>query len=239
MTRSTCFIFLTLLMLSMSTLLSCEKSENSSEPELTQEEVAEVLEVSLAHSNGGLTAEMESTTGALASLSLAELCDSLIEDTFLFEYNGAKGQASSQIGWSFELSCNNFNVPEAALLSLESELNLNTDRISSESSSSFNGSLTGLEFISPAITWNGTYIRSGANVFLFRQSNSGASTLDLTLTDVVVHKESRMITSGSGEYSLILTLNGNTETYEGTITFNGDQTAIIVLNGMEFIIDLR
>jgi hypothetical protein len=225
----------------MGMLFSCDKNEDNGpeETQLSEDEVAEVLESSFSKTNGGLTEELESTSEEMESMDLQAYCDSLFQDTLNYEYNGANAQASANIGWVLDLTCNGLNVPQSAIMALGTEVSFNTSRISSIGTSTFNGSLSGLQFSSPVITWNGTYTRSAASDFRFRQQNKGNTDLNLTLTEVAFDKEDLFITSGTGTYILTVTINGNSETFEGTITFNGDQTATVVINGEEFVIDLR
>ncbi len=239
MIRNPQLSFILLVFPILSFFTSCTKDEVLSESRLTEQEVAEFIEASLAPSNGGMIMEMERTTKTMKSLSLKDYCGSTYADGFDYEYAGAKVQAFSQVAWNVDLTCNALNVPESSVIEIQSDLNFNTPRISSEGSSSFKGNLTGLELSSPAITWNGTYTRSGSQELSFRQLNSGTSNISLTLTDVVIDKLGQSTRSGSGAYGFTVTMNGTTQTYEGTISFNGDKTATIVVNGEEFIIDLN
>lgn len=244
MTRVTQLTIFGVLLLSMSVLFSCNKAEDDPAPqpdpetELSDREAAEVVEASLAQSNGGLMEEMQSTTDELESMPLLQWCDSLFADTLFYEYNGAQVQATSLIGWTAELNCNELSLPETAGIAIGSEISFSTPRISCQGSGDFAGALSGLEFSSPVVIWNGTYIRSGAYEFNFRQRNNGTSALDLTLTDIVVDKAEQSIQSGTGVFTLIVTLNGSSATYEGTLTFHGDQQATLIINGVEFPIDL-
>jgi hypothetical protein len=250
MTRITHLFFISFALLAFSFFTSCSKTEATpetdsyieneptSELQMSEEEVAEIIEASLSQSKGGMTKEMESTTEDIETMALNELCDSILSDTRIFEYNGLQIQASSEASWTFDLNCTPFGLPQSAIISIESAISFNSPRISSEGTSTFTGDIAGLQFSSPSIIWNGTYSRTGSYDFNFQQSNNGYSTIDLALTAVTLNKQSLIISSGSGIFTIEITSNDNTSTIEGTITFNGDQTATLVINGMEFIIDL-
>jgi len=241
MTRATHFILFSILLISLNLLFSCTNEEDNApvESELSDEEAAEVLEASFSKTTGGLTEELESTSEELESLDLQVYCDSLFGNNLEYEYNGANAQASATIGWTLDLACNDFDIPQSAIMAYGTEVSFNISRISSVGASTFSGSLTGLELASPALTWNGTYTRSAASEFRFRQQYNGNSDLDMTLTDVVFDKKDLIIASGTGAFTLVVTINGNDQTFEGTLTFNGDQTATLVINGVEFLLDLR
>ncbi len=243
MTRLTSLTFAIFAMASLTFFASCTKDDEATQPAqeevmLSDEEVVEVMEATLSQSKGGIAKEMETTSETFESMNLQEFCGGSFTDTLNYEYAGVNVQAFSEIGWNIAVTCNALNLPQSLFLSLESALSLSTPRISTDGAGAFTGDITGLELLSPAIIWNGNYTRSGAYTFNFNQTNSGASDIDLTLTDVAINKQSLMISSGSGVFTVEITNNGNTATYEGAITFHGDQTATIVINGMEFIIDL-
>lgn len=87
------------------------------------------------------------------------------------------------------------------------------------------------------LLYNGTYDREG----LFELKNfdrDGNSSVDITLSNVVVSPEEDRIISGSGTFVLEVIRNERSYTAEGTITYNGDGTATLNFNDKSISFDL-
>ncbi|MEO0896124.1 MAG: hypothetical protein AAFY71_06995 [Bacteroidota bacterium] len=220
-------------------LTSCNDPQNMQEDIITNEEALEVVEAYVVPANGGVVSDVENITRETESMTLVEFCDSTYLDTINYQFDRLNRQASSEIIWNMNVSCNNFSIPESATMSVATNVELSTARIVASGNSTFSGSLTGLELLSTEVTWNGSYIRTGNSDLTFKNANRTETDLNLALTNLVIDKSSLTIISGSGIYTLNTVVNGTAQTFSGTITFNGDQTATIVVNGQSFTIDLN
>ncbi len=240
MTRNSNVFILSFFLLVATFFTSCTENETMPEPQptLSTEEFAELIEVSLAPSNGGWVEILESSTKTMESLNLQDYCNNTYGDTLEYEYTGARIQANSETIFNLDLVCNGFNIPQASGVSINSAVNFNTPRIKSNNSSSFQGSLTGLELVAPDINWNGTFSQAGIHELNFDQIQKGTSTFEFTMSDLIINKQTQVISSGSGIYEFTINVNEFSQTVAGTITFNGDQTVTIVVNDREFIIEL-
>jgi len=218
----------------------------SQEPEtaavLTEEEVAEIMKATFSETNGGVSEEMVAITEEVEQLTLTDICDSLFTDTLLYTFGPQAGrEARLEADWSLEISCGGLlDLPETADVGYNSAIAYSTPRIDSDDAASFSGTLSGLKLTDPVYFWSGTYQRSGTQELRFRTQNNINTELDITLSNIEISKGVEpTILSGSGTYSAEITLNGNTSPYVGTLTFNGNGTATVVINGMAYTINLN
>ncbi|MCI4667057.1 MAG: hypothetical protein MRZ79_02780 [Bacteroidia bacterium] len=220
-------------------MASCADPGNIQDDQLTEEEALEIVEAYIIPADGGAMADVESITSETENITLADLCDTTYLDTFIYSFVRPNRQATSEIIWNMSVLCNNFNIPQSASVSVQTSVDVNTPRIISTGNSTFAGTVTGLELRSPSMSWSGNYIRSGNSDLTFRNANDTDTELDLSLTNVVIDKRDQTILSGTGVYTLDVLINGNSQNFQGTIAFNGNQTATIVVNGTPFTVDLR
>ncbi|MDF1676550.1 MAG: hypothetical protein P1U44_12620, partial [Vicingaceae bacterium] len=71
-----------------------------------------------------------------------------------------------------------------------------------------------------------------------RNQNPFTSTINDSLTNIEVDKTTHKILSGNASITLIVTFAGNQYNFSGNITFNGNNTATLVLNGNTYTINL-
>ncbi|MCA6075278.1 hypothetical protein [Fulvivirga sedimenti] len=81
------------------------------------------------------------------------------------------------------------------------------------------------------LVYNGTYDRSGEYNVKERENINGSSNVDITLTSLTIDPETQTIISGSGLYEIQVTRSDRSYTLKGSITFNGDGTASLIING--------
>lgn len=219
---------------------SCTEATDSSIPEpavLSEAEVAEVMEEMITPSTGGLTENLTSLSTAVQGLTLQDLCNSLYSDSLDYGYQGTNRQAAYSALWALDLSCNAFNIPQSGTVSYASTSNFVGPRVNSEGNVDFTSTLSGLQFASPNLVWDGTYQRVGIQELSFRQGRTILSTLELSLTNVIISKQNPTIMDGSGTFTIDIANNGSTSVYTGTIVFHGNSTATLVVNGVSFPID--
>jgi len=88
------------------------------------------------------------------------------------------------------------------------------------------------------LVYNGTYDRSGSYNLKERENFNGSGDVTLTLIDITVDPETETIVSGSGTYRIDVVRNTTEYTLEGTLTFNGNGTATLLLNGSSVTFNL-
>jgi hypothetical protein len=89
-------------------------------------------------------------------------------------------------------------------------------------------------------TFNGAYQTTGSFQTLDETQLTGNSTINITTGNLLVAKPSRSIVSGTASINLSGTLksNKNTFSYNGTIVFQGGNTALLTLEGVNYSINL-
>ncbi len=105
-------------------------------------------------------------------------------------------------------------------------------RMSSNDSASAAWILSSIRPASSAYTLNGTYTRNGSQTSKVRDKNSLTTTITLTLSNVLINKSTKLIAGGTAAGTFTgNTTGGRSVQYTVAITFNGNQTATVVING--------
>lgn len=212
------------------------------ETTVSDEEVTEIVEASLAKSTGGAE-EMttEYSEEMVQSAALNETCDSLYQQGFRFDTTGVRGQAAYDVNWAYTLNCNNFNIPQSADATLSSIGSYSTLRIDSNDSTNIVLNITGLQPATSTTVINGVLNRMGTQVYtsvVTSNSKTIATELVINLTNITIDKNTYQIQSGTATFSITGTVNGTTFTRSGSIVFLGNMEATLDLNGMTYQIDL-
>lgn len=225
-------------------IVSCSDNDDNTMTQtqaITEEEALEIVEASLAEESAGI----EETTYEYAKTyeeetSLEVQCDQEVSDSYTFTYNGAIVQAAYDFNWSYIISCNELSVPQSASFNSSGSGTYTTARIESDDSSRFTATVTGLQPTSSAIIFNATFQRDGTQQLKTNQiSKSVTSEFNSTLVDLVVSKSDYEVDSGMGTFTLTGSSNEGNFSFEGSLVFNGDNTATVIINGNEYTIDLN
>ena len=224
-------------------ITSCSDDDDNLVPQqaISEEEAVKIVEASIARESAGV----EETAYQYAKsyeeeTSLNVQCNQEVNDNYMFTYNGTVVQADYDYQWDFTITCNALNIPQSATFNSSGNGTYTTPRISSDDSSTFTATVTGLQPISSTITYNVSYERIG-NQELTTNQNTRSITTDFkaTLVDLVVGKTDYEVDSGTGTFTLSGTTNQGNFSYDGSIVFNGDNTAIVTINGNQYTIGLN
>ncbi|SEJ83111.1 hypothetical protein SAMN05192553_1239 [Cyclobacterium xiamenense] len=225
-------------------MFSCSDDDDNSMVEtqaITEEEAVEIVEKSLAEESAGLeetTYEYAKTYGEEISLNVQ--CNQPVTDSYMYSYNGTLVQASYDFNWDFTITCNALNVPQSATFNSSGSGTYTTPRIESDDSSTFMATVTGLQPTSSVLTYNATFERVGTQQLTTNQTTrTVTSDFDATLVDLVVGKSDYEVDSGTGTFTLTGSTNQGNFSYNGSIVFNGNQTATLTINGNQYTIDLN
>ena len=234
---------ITLLMLSIAiSVASCTNDEDSNKDvAITDEEAAELIAGSVQTSTAGLTLTVNTFSRALATeITPMEFCGTVYEKTIPYSTNGNLVEADYTLGWSYQLSCNSLNIPQTVLLSGTTTGTYSTQRVESNGNSQSSFNISGLQPSASSYVFIGDLNQKATQQVTVNQNTKTiSSTVSLELTNLVVDKESYEISSGTGVVTLSGTTDqGNSFLFEGTITFSGDGTATVTLNGIAFEITL-
>lgn len=204
----------------------------------TSLDAAKIMEESLASRSGGMTDEMASLGGTLEAKSgeIELECGVPFDTTFSFTISGdVNGEFTRE--WSLLLNCPEGENPF---------LDVNTSYVGTivgpyrtrEREGVRDWTWTEIGPIGDLRYMNGTGEHGGTRTF-----NANDATFswdyDAEWTDVAVLKETNQIYSGSGVFTLVIVgPEGNSFTFDGTVVFNGNQTATVTVNGEVYEMDL-
>jgi hypothetical protein len=221
---------------------SCSNDDDTTATDaLTQEEAVELVEGALQKSTNGLNETTKSYSEELATdITLNDLCGTLYDENFQHTFNGTFIAAQYEIDWSYLMTCNNFNTPVTAAFDATSSGTYSTQRIQSNDTSQSYFDVSGLEFSSPSLFFNGDYTRLGSQQITINQNTRSInSSLIINVTNLEIDKVDYEITTGTGVVNLTGTTNqGNAFSFQGGLVFNGNGTATLTLNGAAYVINL-
>lgn len=222
---------------------SCKKENNTSSTEVTVDDASDAIVSSVSSETGGMSATVSTTTELAASkgvftttpsincgqLYTASYAASASNSGYSYNYNG-----SSQ----YQLTCSGY-LPSSFTFGHTMEGVYETPRMSSDDDATSSWTLTGLEPSVANTSFNGSYVRNGSQQSKVRNQRSFTSTITITASNITVNKSTYKITGGTASVSFSGTASGgNTYTYTGSITFNGDGTATLTINGNTYTINL-
>lgn len=241
--RNIAMPFAGLLMLA-GTIVSCNDDDADTTTAITEAEAVDAIEASLAsESNGVAKMATEASTAAAEeevytdSPSIdcgqiyTEAFDAAASDgNYSYDYTGAR---------SYQLSCSTTSVPESFSYSYDMDGTYDTPRMYSSDNATANVAITGLSPASSTASVSGNYIRDGHQESKVHQMREFDSVITYNINALTVNKSTQLITGGTAQVTISGAGSmGNSFSYSGTITFNGDQTATLVLNGTTYTINL-
>lgn len=235
---------ITVLFMAAQTVISCSNDNNDATDAVQEDDAVEVIENSLKQDTGGMSKTVETVVsladeeGVYTEMPTIN-CGETYTNTYSYENAVNNYSADYLFNSSYEMSCDSNSYPASFTYEFTNSGVYETPRMSSDDHSSANWALTGLDASTDLVALNGSYQRIGSQVSKVRNMNSFASTLTYGITNLQVSKSTYQIQSGTATVSFVGTsTSGNQYTYTGSITFNGDETATLVINGNTYIINL-
>lgn len=213
---------------------------------ITAEEAAVIVSASLASNTSGVS---------FVSGKAANVTEDLLEDNA-----GGRAQAcglsqnldlsgsspdgatvtySYDFSYKFMLTCNTSSEPAAVSVDLSYSGEFDAPKLAAEHSGIAELDVTGLEEASEDFLLNGLYKRSGS--FENKETTeTGNSSVEITLKDVTIDKVSHQIISGTGTYLITGTVPEKGDfKYTGDITFQGSDSADLTVSGAKFTANLK
>lgn len=224
-----------------SVIISCSNDDDTSVNTISEQDAVEILEASLKTSSGGFNITSKNFSEALSTTITAnEVCGTLYQDTYPFTHNGMYVEADYSINWFYELSCNMFNIPQIVELKTESNGSYTTQRMYSQDAAETGLTITGLSPTYSVFTYNGYLKREGQQTIVTNQlSKSINSTVGVDFIDLLVEKYNYSIVSGSAAFDIQVITNANSLSFVGTIVFEGNGIATVIVNGNSYTINLN
>lgn len=222
---------------------SCsDETENKPEEESMQvEDAVDVMTGALQASSEGMTQDIYDATytaSAYTEKGPYGPCNLQYDSTITRDIENAYIIGAYTLSWGWSVNCNESSIPESLDFNQIATGNYESKRLKSDDSATSDLFVDNLIFGEDfAIT--GTYNREGTQESKVRNRTKFSSQVTITLTELLVDKGTLKIQNGSGSFIISgQTNNGIDFSYEGTITYVGDELVIITINGETYEIEL-
>jgi len=237
---TTRFVTCALALLFTAGLIACS-DEDTQNTGVTEADVADAIEASLTAESNGVAkmaadvselAKAQSVYTARPDLACGEFYTVQYHPTytgpnFSYDYSGTR---------VYSLFCGNEGTPMSFDYDSQLSGTYETPRMLSDDNATANVSFTNLTG-GNTTNINGSYIRNGSQQSKVRLRRSFSSVIRINLYTVSFDKISREITGGTATVSITGT-GVNTFYYNGSITFNRNNTATLTINGTTYTINL-
>ena len=226
------------------TVASCKK-DNDSDNTISSDEMAVAVDQSVSSSSGGLVQQTISAAtvvnianSARMGAKFADQCG-VQHDTTV---TGSSSDTATIVTWSYAfnwgwlLTCTE-QVPSVFTFNYKGHAIYDGPRMSSDDSAKATITVSALSGDSSYYRINQTYTRHGSQKSKIGEKHSFTSLITITATNLLVNKSTLKILSGtatvniSGEGS-----GGKSFSRSGTITFSGNESASLVLNGDKYTV---
>lgn len=215
-------------------LVSCKKNEK----EITTDDAADVVSYALESSSGGMADQLKDCTEEVNDELASWYCGSQFDTTLSVSYTGTViGAYSTQRHYT--LNCNGSSVATDVSCTGSYSGNYDAPRMSSTNSGTLNWQLSGLDAGSTQYVFNGAHNRSGSHTSKVRNKYTFNTSLSVSSSNVTVDKTTGKIVSGSGNITLTCdVVDGDSYYFTGTIVYNANETATVVINGTTYTVTL-
>jgi hypothetical protein len=204
---------------------------------LEDEDVVELLENALNSKAGGFDTQMSDMLALVDTYK--DSCNTTIDSS----YSKNKGIGTFTYGYTYNfagtVNCDSTNNLENIQFNYTTLGTYTAPRMTSSDEGTYNITVNGIQSGSANYDLVGSYIRVGTQTTKIRNEFSFSATLGVSLTSLLVDKITKDIQSGGGVFTVRGETSGSESiSYEGTITYNNDNTATINLNGKDYTINL-
>ncbi len=222
------------------------KPQDETVPLMPDDDIADLVAASLADNSMGLGVGMNGAVVAIGdALGFSQNgktespCGQTVEKTARYT---SQANAQVQYDYSFRfvtvLNCNANNIPQSASGSFTFNGEFDGPRLFSDNSGTGTMTVTNLLPITANYVAQGDYSRTGSFKLKHGLRREGTSTTDIVY-DLLIGRLSRQVTGGTGTVAV----SGNTTgfgpfTANGTLVFEGNQKAVLNINGKSYRIDL-
>lgn len=204
---------------------------------IEDEDVVELLENALNSKAGGFDAQMTDM------LSLVDTYKDSCNTTIDSSYSKDKGIGTFTYGYTYNftgtVNCDAANMPQNIAFNYSTLGTYTAPRMSSSDEGTYNVVVNGINPSSTNYDLVGSYTRVGTQTTKIRNTLTFTATLGVALNSLLVDKTTKDIQSGNGTFTVNgATSGGESISYDGSITYNDDNTATINLNGKDYTINL-
>ncbi|MDX1907373.1 MAG: hypothetical protein SF053_10100 [Bacteroidia bacterium] len=202
-------------------------------PSLTASEAADLVSNAVVSGTEGLTVQVEDMS-SLATTYLS-YCNQALDSSVTRTGGTAPRSYAYTFDWDWLLTCNQVGVPTKMDFSWASDGTYSLAAMNSDDAAEGTFAVTGLQPSITILTFNGKYVRTGTQNFTGRNAKSTTSTLEMTVLNLTYDEGQDEITGGTAEIELTGAVTGGSSfSFTGTLTFNGNQSATLVINGTSY-----
>jgi len=221
---------------------ACTKTNNVAPvttASVTTDDAATLMANSMSSGSGGMVgASADVTLNAQVTFNANPGCGGT--KTYSFSRQNPQGSSvtySYAFNYSYTLNCVN-NTPDNVSSTATSTGSFDGPNLSSTDSGTSTFTVAGLAPGATAYTLSGEYKRTGSFTQKTGNMNQGSSNIDITLSSLSIPKAGGTIASGSATFTLSGSSNKGAFSFNGTITFIGNNQANIVINGTAYMVNL-
>jgi hypothetical protein len=217
-------------------VVSCKKTDDTAANSVTTDQVADISAGSISLSSDGLTTNSNDISSD--ALSNDQGCATSVTDST------TKSGTSNNVTYNYffkytnTLTCNTNNQHDNIVYDLSFHGYYEGPNITAADTGTSSFKIAGLTPAATVFVINGEYKRTGKFNSNVGNKISGTSNVDIVVTNLTVNKSTKTITGGTATITISVTVPKGTFNFSGPLTFNGDGTATLVINGTTYSINL-
>jgi hypothetical protein len=217
--------------------VSCKKTADpGATTGVTTDQVAAISAGSLSLASDGLATNSNDISSD--ALSNDQGCGTTVSDST------TKSGTSNNVNYNYwskytkTLTCNQSNEHDNIVYVLSLNGSYQGPNVSSTDTATSTFKIAGFTSFAQSFVINGEYKRTGKFTSNVGDKVSGTSSIDIVVTNLTVSKTTKNITGGTATITIAITTTKGTSNFNGPLTFNGDGTATLVINGTHYSINL-
>jgi hypothetical protein len=219
---------------------ACSKTNNdTANASISTDEAATIMANSMSSNSGGFaSASVDVTVNAQLTFNANPGCGGT--KTYSFSRQNPQGSSvtySYAFNYTYTLNCVN-NAPDNVSSTASSTGAFDGPNLSSTDTGTSTFTVGGLAQSATAYTLSGEYKRAGNFTQKTGDMNKGSSNVDIILSSLSIPKTGGTIASGSAAFTLSGSGNKGAFSFNGTITFTGNNQASVVINGTAYVVNL-
>jgi hypothetical protein len=231
----------------MAVFAACKDEEAETPNAITSEEAAVMVGSSFASNSSGVTSVSkesasksedileENSAGRVATCGVSQAIDlsgaSPVGGTITWSYD---------FSYNFRLNCNAEELPDNIAVNLNYNGSFDSPKLAFEYSGLSELALRRFEESEEDFLMDGLYKRSGSFEIKEGEQKAGSSSIEITLTNIAIDKSTHKIVDGSSSFLLTGSVSGRgTFKYEGTVEFNGNDTADLKIKSEVYLLNLN
>ena len=224
-------------------LASCTKNDDTTSTSTT-DDVADIIATAVSSDNSGLTEEMTAIVSFSVTTQSSGLkstsADTVFahDTTFMWQnQNGAtySYQYTYRAKYGYIYS---YSGPDTLFYNADASGNFDGLRLGCTETRQSEWKVTGFEATELQYMLNGSTTRSADSQSKIRNKNQVKSTSTIKLNNVAIDKSTKQVKSGTLDWEISGTVNGESFQYMAQITYQGDGMAQLAMNGKVYTLNL-